>query len=679
MTLVKVNIDDLRSAASSLSTIADTVEGLYETTTAAGQKLNLSTAALASVPDYVQSLRDESTFLSAKVDWIVLINSDSEGNLPESGEVSYEVDGEDPDTLEEMETALGEAIAALGADIATSDYEEGDPRLETLNKYLDTWCGNKNVNAALFSSLGPDGTLALTEAVGNHVGLAYQASESESELAQKTLAQLKLGLGIATKQWEPDYAQQFGADLVEAAQGLDYDSPYYRLGDRNESLAYLLYDTTAASNEFVLGTAEKMDELQQAANERGLPSPWEWYGPSRFLPDMIDDADEGWAYDIPSIVMHNLALYYRPACEFFSADDRRVEYWAGQHPYTRGDLSGIAAALDSASTNPLLTHDHKQDMASIAARGLEALAGREDFGVERSQRGVEGAQSLEHILETYMDSLVVTYANSPRRPGNTDLTYNLSTAIGEDTDNSPWFSKETLDAVLGVVGRDGQALIDLRTAVNNAELNSLPEGSTDRTLELVAEAWGSTEGGIANAIGTGAIEAEKSNDEYAQAWIDLAGKPASELAGLAKTFAPEGTTKAVGWASDALINHLQEEASKTWASNADTETERQKAIADEAYSSYMLRLLWAADAAGLNGYQDPNSGLELNGNSIATVQNPDGSYRLITPEEYERLSEEDKQDANADLDSMATSADGLGTAATGVKNSFNQQFQERYS
>jgi len=538
-----------------LSSIADNVEDLYDTSTAAGQKLSLSTESLASVPDYVQSLKDESTFLSAKVDWIVLINSDSEGNLPESGEVSYEVDGEDPDTLEEMETALGEAIAALGADIATSNYEEGDPRLETLNKYLDTWGGNKNVNAALFSSLGPDGTLALTEAVGNHVGPAYRAGESESELAQKTLAQLKRGLGIATKQWEPDYAQQFGADLVEAAQCLDFDSPYHKVGNRNESLAYLLYDTTAASNEFVLGTAEKMDELQQAANERGLPSPWEWDGPSRFLPDMIDNADEGWAYDIPSIVMHNLALYYRPACEFFSADDRRVEYWAGQHPYTRGDLSGIAAALDSASTNPLLTHDHKQ--ASIAARGLEALAGRDDFGVERGKRGVEGAQSLEHILETYMDSLVDSYANSLTDPCGDSPTYTIGTATGQKITDSPYFSVGALDEILGVVGRDGQALIDLRTAVNNAELNSLPEGSTDRTLAQVADKWGTTEGAIANAIGTGGINEKRSNDEYAQAWIDLAGKPASELAGLAKTFAPEGTTKAVGWASDALVNHLK--------------------------------------------------------------------------------------------------------------------------
>lgn len=676
MTLVKVNIDDLRSAASSLSTIADSVEDLYDTTVSEGQKLYLSTSSLVHVPEHVESLREESTFLSAKVDWIVLINSDGAGNLPKSGEVSYEVSGEDPDTLEEMETALGEAIADLGTDIATSNHKEADPRLETLNKYLDTWGGNKNVNTALFSSLGPDGTLALTEAVGNHVGLAYRAGESESELAQETLEQLKRGLGIATGQWEPDYAQQFGSDLVEAAAYPDPDSPYYRLDNRNESLAYLLYDASGASNEFVLGAAEKMDQLQQEANENGTMNLWTWTGPSRFLPGMVDEADAEWALDIPSIVMHDLGDHRRASYEFFTGDDGRVGYWAGQHAY-EGDLSGIAAALDSASTNSFLTTAHKQQTASIAARGLEALAGREDFGVERDKRGAEGAQHLEHILETYLDSLVNTYANSHESRNNP--TYTATTPNGQKIPDSPWFSKETLDAVLGVVGRDGQALIDLRTAVNNAELDSLPEGSSHSTLQVVADRWGSTEGGIANAIGTGAIEAERSNDEYAQAWIDLAGRPASELAGLARTYAPAGTAKGVGWASDALIGHLRDEASRTWASSADTEIERQEAIADEAYSSYMRRLLWAADTADLNGYQDPNSGLTLDGYEAAAVQDPDGSYRLITPQEYERLNDEERETADMELQDIATSNYGMGGDVTNVDTNFNQQFQKRFS
>ncbi|PHP51931.1 hypothetical protein [Actinomyces ruminis] len=93
----------------------------------------------------------------------------------------------------------------------------------------------------------------------------------------------------------------------------------------------------------------------------------------------------------------------------------------------------------------------------------------------------------------------------------------------------------------------------------------------------------------------------------------------------------------------------------------------------------MRRLLWAADTAGLNGYQDPNSGQELNSDSITSVQEPDGTYRLITPQEYERLSDEDKATADTQLESLAKSADGMGTAGANVKTHFDQQFQERYS
>ena len=283
-----------------------------------------------------------------------------------------------------------------------------------------------------------------------------------------------------------------------------------------------------------------------------MPSLWNWTGRPRILPGMVNEADQDWAFDIPSIIMHDLGDHHRASYEFFNGDDNRVAYWAGEHLYT-GDLSGIAAALDSASTDPSLTSAHKRETASIAARGLEAVAGREDFGVEGGQRGVEGAQSLEHILETYMRSLAATYANSPSRP-ESDLTYDLATETNQIIADSPWFSRETLDSILGVVGRDGQAFIDLRTAVNNAEATSLPPGSDRQALSAVANLWGSTEGAIANAIGTGGINEAHSNDEHAQAWIDLAGKPASTLAGLLKKIAPVGTVMGVGWVSDAFVN-----------------------------------------------------------------------------------------------------------------------------
>ena len=394
---------------------------------------------------------------------------------------------------------------------------------------------------------------------------------------------------------------------------------------------------------------------------------------------MCDEADEDWALDVPSVIMHDLGTHPHAAHGFFTGDENRVPYWAGEHPY-QGDLSGIAAAIDAASTYAPLRRTDPQGTASIAALGLEALTSRDGFGTERDQQGTEGAQSLEHILETYMPSVVDAYANgnsATDRPGGA-MTYKATGSTGEAYPDSPWFSAVTLDAALGVVGRDGQAMLDLRSAVNTAEANALPAGSSRDDLALVADAWGAAEGGIANAIGTGGIAEAQSNDDYALAWIELANKPASALADLATAFAPPGTGAGAGWASDALVGSLKDAMTDAWASSGAVAKSEADAAADAAYSAFVLRLLFASDAAGLNGYQDPASGEVLEDLGAATVECPDGSFRLVTETEYQSLSPDAQADARSALRSMATSADGMGMALSGVSGRFNGEFRERY-
>ncbi len=679
MTLVKVDVDSLRAVASGLSSTADTVEDLYFSMRADASQLSLSAASLNAVPDHVQDLRDESDFASAKADWIVLINSGDSGTTQDTGEISVEVPGEEPSTLMQLEFALGVAIADLGTSIASSDHEEGDPRIGALNDYLIRWGDNATVTTALFNNLGPDGTLAVTQAIGDHVGFTYRADEEESRTAQTTLRNFKSALEKATQAWTPTHARTFGQDLVTASEHPDPDSDYYELGTRTESLAWLLYDADNASDAFTQGAAEAMEEIEQARTANGYPGSWGWTGPSRFLPAMCDEADEDWALDVPSVIMHDLGTHPNAAHGFFTGDENRVQYWAGEHPY-QGDLSGIAAAIDAASTYAPLRSTDPQGTASIAALGLEALTSRDGFGTERDQQGTEGAQSLGHILETYMPSVVDAYANGNNttdRPGGA-MTYTLTDAVGNSYAHCPWFSAATLDSALGVVGRDGQAMLDLRAAVNTAEANALPVDGNHEHLALVADAWGATEGGIANAIGTGGIAEAQSNDAYALAWIELANKPASTLAGLATAFAPPGTGPGAAWASDALVGSLKDAATEAFASSDKDAKVGANDAADAAYSAFVLRLLFASDAAGLNGYQDPASGEVLEDLGAATVERPDGSFRLVTETEYQSLPPLAQAEARSALRSMATSADGMGTALSGASGRFNGEFQERY-
>ena len=58
--------------------------------------------------------------------------------------------------------------------------------------------------------------------------------------------------------------------------------------------------------------------------------------------------------------------------------------------------------------------------------------------------------------------------------------------------------------------------------------------------------------------------------------------------------------------------------------------------------------------------------------------NPDGSYRLITAEEFERLDPSEQGKVRATLASLAVSTDGMGAMVTALKPSFEVQFLERY-
>ena len=118
MTKVTVDIEQLRGAASSLSSSATTIEEKYNTLVNSANAVYVPTESLASVPGYVEDLRDKSKTLDAKVDLAILINSGDTGNVPQSGTLSYEVDGADPTDLVGMEYAIGRAMADMGQEMA---------------------------------------------------------------------------------------------------------------------------------------------------------------------------------------------------------------------------------------------------------------------------------------------------------------------------------------------------------------------------------------------------------------------------------------------------------------------------------------------------------------------------------------------------------------------------------
>lgn len=698
MTKVTVDIEQLRGAATSLSSAATTIEEKYNTLTKSAGEVYITTYALIFVPGYVEDLRNKSKTLDAKVDLAILINSGDTGNVPESGSISYEVSGNDPTDLEGMQTAIGEAMADMGQDMASIDGgAEDDPRIALMKTYLEKWGSNENTAGAMHSQLGPEGTLALTEYIGDHVA----AGGKQQENAKSVLELLKSSLNTATQGWSPEKAEEFGKELVRSARYPTSDpnsAPIYPRRTHTDGLQWLLYNNDDASDPFMRGVAEKMDEIQRQDAETNTTNSWPWHGEPRFFYEMVGRDEAEWSEDIPSIVFHNLGNRPELSFEFFNGHPERIGYWLTEHDHyaAGGDLSGISSAMAAASTDPGVKAAHPAEAATLAAQAIYRLPSHADEngltgGTDAKVRGAEMAPHLERILETYLPAVASAYDknhNKKGRPtddadgdGIIDLRHTVTMPSGEALPNFPWFETAYLDRALGLIGRDRQALIDLRQAVNKAEAEGVTPGMTKDQFASHATRWSAAEGGIANAVGTGAIKGAQAKDDYALAWIELGQSAASEAAGAAG--AGKHPVTSVG--SGMLIDELAEQARKTWASDAKNETAKQEAMAEQALTDYSLRLQFAADEAGLNGYQDENSGLTLTdampGNARdGVVTDPDGSVRLLTKEEFDALPADERSVAAASLHDLTGNALTLGgtVSETLIESAFNERFKKRF-
>ena len=64
----------------------DRYNDLYST----AKTLDLPRTRLLGLPGYVESLRDEASFLSAKADWLEIVNTGDDGTAPGPGAVGHE-------------------------------------------------------------------------------------------------------------------------------------------------------------------------------------------------------------------------------------------------------------------------------------------------------------------------------------------------------------------------------------------------------------------------------------------------------------------------------------------------------------------------------------------------------------------------------------------------------------
>ena len=684
MVQVSMNIEDARGAANFLGNVATGVEGEYTNLSSEGSYHYVSTEALVEVPNYVQTMRDMSKFLDGKVDLAILINSNSGNSFQDSGTITYEVDAE-ATTLDAVESELGEALAKNAEEFVSSDFQEDDPRLAAIQRYMAKYAPNDDVMENFYDTLTPEGTLALVNAVGEHMGATHNVSEEERNRARLALLLLKRGLAVASEAWPEDKAQKFGANLVDSAPSLSAEPKYYKRGNGIEALAWLMYDNADLSDSFVLGAAEKMHEVQQQGNYS-----WEWIEPSHFLPAMVKESDVEWALDIPSVAMHGLGQHPSAAFGFFDGDggDERLDYWTNKHYYSSHSVAGTAAALDAASTDPTNMSEHPERAAEMASWAVNCLTQNSDY----DDGDLPVGASFEHVLETYMPGVhesITDREQGPVRSDGSDVSIIGESVERKNYDNvsrgyQPVFNERALAKAIATIGNNGQAMIDMAKAVQD---------NTDRAaVETSKEAMGSelknvsrVEGFFEHAIGASEIAGEQEREEKARAWVQLLSMPVSTFASAAAAAVPGPAKEPAGWAASILVDNMKEGAIAGWESQTRAAITHANHSAGQKRADLDANLLLALAEQGKAGYQTRG---EDNGDTapLPTARselirtNPDGTKRLITRAELNAMSPEERECAVRSLREIAESSDGYGPylASEDVDEAYDKGFQEGY-
>ena len=247
-TMIKIDIESLRAVAKDLRNIAMISEVRCEELVSRGGSLEtVSTSALSGVAPCVEKLKDQATSLDARVDTAILINSGDGKNVPQTGVITYQIDGNDSTEPKEVKRQLGLAIASLGSDVSLHDLGQGGgERIKLFRSQLVNWSNDSSVMGTLFDTLNPEGSLRIMSILGKRASSTFDSSKEEHEDSRTVLNLMKLGLGNATKEWSPEKAEKFGQDMVSAAtrrvDGKVDDGMY-------EAMAFLAYKNTNASGE----------------------------------------------------------------------------------------------------------------------------------------------------------------------------------------------------------------------------------------------------------------------------------------------------------------------------------------------------------------------------------------------------------------------------------------------
>jgi hypothetical protein len=657
---VSIDVPALRGVVSDLNGFVTQARTDRSGVSNAAARACTSASSLSGMFDHIEVVADAAADLDARIELAILVNSDGDGPSFDSP-LTYEIPVGHADTGDLARRMLGDELAKLGESIVADGGE--DWQVELLAEQLEKWGDNEDVMTATFESLGPDGTIYLTTALGNFV-----AGGGDHEAAQNAVDGIRNGLETASSAWDDDVAEEFGRDMVDAAVNPDWD--VFSGSGTTVALSLLMFDSSY-SGPFLTGVADRLDEVERDGevppgywSQRAMSfSGVEWLFP--------EDAREA-AFDPMVSVFGSMADQPGVALDWWDDADRQ-EYWIKDRTWRHDDFQSLAAVLDSASTHP--SHidppfDRDGNLrpeavaaAQLASATINYLPQNGGFGSQKdggffglgqshSWGGEAAGEHLANIIATYMPAVDDSLRQDRSGLPATGEAWN---AFGEPIPLLPYFDSDALATVIQVASRSDEGFAALRTGVSTYSNQQLALAAHDSTpgdsLSSVSEVLGNMaeiEGFFAYNVGGGDISEAKARDERNQAWVDL-GK---DLAGAVPV--PGG--QVVGFIAKQGINVTADQVGNAVTGNEGVATGEANQMAQDSFESYLAQSVWALDDAGALPYQQDGADPLPDGPGVE-------NGRLMSADQLDRLSDSEREAAFDNIVDFALSNHGLGAYA----------------
>ncbi|MFO6454348.1 MULTISPECIES: DUF6571 family protein [unclassified Aeromicrobium] len=519
MTTVTIKIDEISAAITAMEDLSSEVTSQAAVARSASP-ISLPSLSESTLGKKTRWLDDHLEDLTTRRDLAILL--DTEG----TGTASYTVTS---DTLSNVKEMLGQELASAASNIdATSDQDQ----LDHLAGLLETWNEDPDVMAAMFTELGPDGTVGFLANISSAMGYG---GVGDPDVYTALAEDFRTGLATASN--APGFpAESFGEEIVRfSVAPLLTDEEQrafaeeFGMGMNGANILTFLMGETNYSDDFLLGAARTLDDFERMT-EDGVLSAQDWYGHNGHGP-LPTGNETGWYDDPMAMIMHNFGENPEAGLTFFteSTEDGwdRQTYYFNDREWKADGYGGISHAVEGIGTSVENLTNDPEATTGLVSRFLDQVANSPGFNANDAQ---PASPYIADLLKFYMPAVdtALRFPNEDGAGGSTSLTIDNFGSF----DHYPILFTDDLDSLMQVSMSTPEGMqriaegvgVYQQTQINNiaAALEANPD-DPDLRMQLrdVLQRSAALQGFGEYSVGQVEIDGAEDRDAQRQAFIDL--------------------------------------------------------------------------------------------------------------------------------------------------------------